>query len=156
MTTLIFLCIGFTVFAPSYNMEEHKKSHDSYEWLKREIMIERILSTIRQVESGGNYNAKGESGEYGAYQFTGPTWDCYCQKLTRQKLSIKDNRTQDSIAELKVRYLLDKGYSVEQVSSIWNCGSPVYEKKFGVNRRGVYYNVPKYVEKFLKVYYDNY
>ena len=39
-----------------------------------------LAQSFRQVESGGNYQAKGASGEYGAYQFEPATWDATAPK----------------------------------------------------------------------------
>ena len=39
-----------------------------------------LAKAIRQTESGGNFNARGKSGEFGAYQFTEPTWNAYASK----------------------------------------------------------------------------
>ena len=36
--------------------------------------VVNLAKAIRQSESGGNFTAPGESGEYGAYQYTDATW----------------------------------------------------------------------------------
>ena len=36
--------------------------------------VVNLAKAIGQSESGGKYDAKGKSGEYGAYQYTPTTW----------------------------------------------------------------------------------
>ena len=40
----------------------------------------KLAAAIKQVESGGNYDAKGASGESGAYQFMPATWKSWAEK----------------------------------------------------------------------------
>ncbi len=39
-----------------------------------------LARAIRQSESGGDFTAKGKSGEYGAYQFKDSTWNAEAPK----------------------------------------------------------------------------
>jgi len=124
-----------------------------------------IANTIKQIESNGNYNAKGASGEYGAYQFMPKTWYEWSSQYVAETFGIPvDDQTgvldatqenQDAIAEWKIQQWLNKGYTPEQVASMWNSGSPDWEGKVGTNKQGVDYNVPKYVENFVNTLSNN-
>ena len=117
--------------------------------------INNILHVIRIVESQGNYSAKGKSKEYGAYQFTATTWRAYCYKYFGKHL-MPSVENQDLVAYLKVSELVDKGYSLAEIASIWNSGSPQWKNRIGVNQYGVKYNVPKYVSKVVQLFAEEF
>jgi len=156
MTTILLLSIFLYSSAPVLNFENHEKFKQEYNQMQRqvenELYIERILSTLRQIESGNNYEAKGRSGEIGAYQFMPATWNYYCQILKGQKLSIYSKENQDAIARYKVIMLIEQGFTIEEIASFWNCGSINYAGRRGKNKKGIKYNVPKYVQKFKRIY----
>lgn len=110
-----------------------------------------IANAIKKVESGGNYNAKGGSGEFGAYQFMPATWDGWAKQYAAEnniKASIAPTpANQDKVAQWKIGKLLDQGYNAQQIASIWNSGQPTWEGKTGINKYGVKYDVPGYVNK---------
>ena len=162
LLTLLIL-VSSMCFAPKnpYKAILLHKAHEQY--VQNEELEERIsliLKTIRIVESGGSYTIGGASGETGAYQFTKPTWRYYCLLFFGKVLDIKNPTYQDIVARKKVTMLINKGYSNTEIASIWNCGSRYYRGKVGVNSRGVAYNVPRHVCKFMKVFnklkYPNY
>ena len=115
---------------------------------------QNILSAIKAIESGGNYNARGASGEIGAYQFMPATWSSwssgYLQSIGKNPnqalLPTPDN--QDKVAGWKINQLFSQGYTPQQIASIWNSGQPEWQGKVGVNKFGAKYNVPAYVDKF--------
>lgn len=109
--------------------------------------VEKIAKAIRKIESNNNYQANGLSGDYGAYQFMPKTWDKLCMLYFVSKLEMTEYN-QDMIAEFYIKDLVKTGYTPKQIASIWNCGSPKWEGKKGVNKFGVKYNVPYYVKKF--------
>lgn len=127
-----------------------------------------IAKAIRQTETGGNYNAKGASGEHGAYQFTRPTWDRYAKQFGIS--SSLDNSTpsqQNEVAYKKVKEWSDNGYNVGQIASMWNAGdgepnaytgkfsdgSPSSSKISGKpNKYGAKYDVPAYATSVAKAY----
>ena len=153
----LLLTICYPVFAPvfDYLEREHRmKSYMEYmESINKENMVYDILKTFRQIESSNNYHARGLSGEYGAYQFTRASWEDWCVKTIGYILDIRDPEHQDIIAEQKVRCLLYyNGYTLDQIASFWNCGSPEYKGKIGKNKNGIKYNVPGYVRKFIIQY----
>ena len=112
--------------------------------------VENILSTIRILESANDYSAEGGSGEYGAYQFKFSTFDKFSREYFGELLDIKIPENQDMVARKKVEALIDAGFSDTDIAAIWNSGSHLgWQNKAGVNKHGVRYNVPRYVEKFI-------
>lgn len=116
--------------------------------------VDQIADAIKQIESGGNYEAKGASGENGAYQFMPSTWAGWSSQYASQVLqkSVKSlpmtPENQDAVAKWKIQSWLSQGYAPEQIASLWNSGSPDWQGKVGKNKMGVNYNVPAYVDKF--------
>jgi hypothetical protein len=110
-----------------------------------------ISAAIRQTESGGNYQAKGASGEYGAYQFTPATWSGWAKQYFGDANAPMTKVNQDKVATAKVQELIDKGYNAQQIALIWNGGTPVAKK--GVNSKGVAYDSGAYAKKVLSNLY---
>lgn len=114
-----------------------------------------IANAIKQVESGGNYNASGASGENGAYQFMPATWESWSREYAKSALGVDtplsmSKTNQDFVAEFKIQQWLDQGLTPQQIAAKWNSGSEVgWENKVGVNSKGVKYDVPGYVKKVL-------
>jgi len=113
---------------------------------------EQIAQAIKTVESGGNYNASGGSGEFGAYQFMPATWTAWSGEYAKanginQSLS-PTPENQDKVAQYKIQSWLNQGYTPTQIAATWNSGSPDgWETKKGTNQYGVAYDVPAYVQK---------
>lgn len=119
--------------------------------------IVNLAKAIRAVETRGQkdpYTAKGASGEYGAYQYTPGTWDADVVALTGKKVPLEkaDRLLQNEVAYKKLESLKKQGHNVGQIASIWNSGSPEWEGKVGVNKHGVRYDVPKYVDAVATAY----
>ena len=108
-----------------------------------------IANAIKQIESGGNYGAKGASGESGAYQFMPSSWSSWAKTYLGDANAPMTPANQDKVAMAKIQSLLDQGYDARQVALIWNGGQPV-EKK-GVNSKGVAYDSGAYANKVLGV-----
>lgn len=107
----------------------------------------RIMETIRNLESGGDYNAKGKSGEFGAYQFMPDTWANWSKEVFGEPAQ-PTPENQDRVARAKIQEWVKQGYEPRQVASLWNSGEPNWTGKKGVNDQGVEYDTPAYVEKF--------
>lgn len=112
-----------------------------------------MAKAIREHESGGNYQAHGKSGEYGAYQFTKPTW----QKLAGSYLGNSNAdltpENQDKVAYGAAVNARQRGLTPQEFAAEWNSGSAKgWENKRGVNQYGVKYDVPAYVNAV----YSNY
>jgi len=120
----------------------------------QDATADNIADAIKQVESNGNYNAKGGSGENGAYQFMPSTWASWSKDYAAQVLGksvgnmAMTPENQDAVAKWKIQSWLDQGLNAEQIAAKWNSGSETgWETKIGTNSKGVAYNVPAYVSK---------
>jgi hypothetical protein len=157
MTITIIMLLSICLEAPPFFSREENLSRalawqEQYEaQKKREQRIDNILLAIRTIESQGNYEAVGWSGEYGAYQWMPESFAQFSYRYFGELLDITLPENQDKVARKKVEELIDKGYTEEQIASIWNSGRPSYEGRIGVNKFGVRYNVPRYVNKFIAV-----
>jgi len=107
----------------------------------------KIAAAIKQVESGGNYNAKGGSGESGAYQFMPATWKGWAKQYLGDSNAPMTPKNQDLAAERKIADLLKQGYGAREIALIWNGGQPVVKK--GTNKYGVKYDSGAYANKVL-------
>jgi len=111
--------------------------------------IVKLLQAIREQESGGNYEAKGASGEYGAFQFMPATWKMVSKKYLKQDNAEMTKANQNKAAYMYIQDLKNQGRTPAEVVSIWNSGSPQWEGKVGINRQGVKYDTPNYVKSVL-------
>lgn len=117
-----------------------------------------LAKAIRQTESGGDFNAKGKSGEYGAYQFTEPTWKAYAKKHLGQDIPLAQATPEDQnqVAYKQIKEWKDKGYNVGQIASMWNAGEnrpdAYLENHTGINKYGVHYDTPKYAKSVATAY----
>lgn len=132
--------------------------------------VVNLAKAIRQSESGGDFNAKGKSGEIGAYQFTEPTWNSTAPKYgINVPLSQATPEQQNAVAYNKIKEWKDKGHDVTQIASMWNAGEAepnAYTGKFGsdtlthkagepsvgVNKFGAKYDVPTYAKRVSEAY----
>lgn len=117
-----------------------------------------LAKAIRQTESGGNWKAKGKSGEYGAYQFTEPTWNTYSKKHgVNVPLTQATPEQQNEVAYKQIKEWKDQGLNVGQISSMWNSGKPdayldtTYK---GVNKSGAKFDVPAYAKSVATAYQE--
>jgi len=129
-----------------------------------------IAKAIRQSESGGDFKAKGKSGEYGAYQFTPDTWKAQASKYgITVPIEQATPQQQNEVAYRKIKEWKDSGKNVGQVASMWNAGEAepdAYTGKFGVttkthkagdpsvgvNKFGAKYDVPAYAKSVATAY----
>lgn len=113
---------------------------------------------IKQTETSGSsdqYTKAGGSGEYGAYQFTEPTWDTLSKKYLGQVVPLKQSTPdqQNEVAYKAIAEQLAQGKTQSQVASWWNSGK--YDPNAtgtGTNKYGVSYDVPGYVNKVKNNY----
>jgi hypothetical protein len=152
--TVLLLLIPLVMYAPDDAGDrcDRKGVEDMLKRIERIDLEHRILSTIRFIESRDNYQAVGGSGEYGAYQWLPSSWAYYSLKFYGEVLDITIPANQDSLSLYKVRWLLDKGYTPNQIASFWNSGSKEWRGRTGFNRHGIRYDVPGYVKKFNKIF----
>lgn len=115
-----------------------------------------LSKAIRQTESGGNFQAKGKSGEYGAYQYTAPTWKGDAAAVgINVPLNQATPEQQNQVAYTKIKALKDQGYNVGQIASIWNSGKPdayLDPNYKGTNSSGANYDTPAYAKSVATAY----
>lgn len=112
-----------------------------------------LAKAIRQTESGGNFNAKGASGESGAYQWMPETWKAHAGKVLGNPNAEMTPANQNAVAYVTLKEWKDQGLNPAQIAAKWNSGSEVgWENKRGVNSIGVQYDVPKYVKSVTDAY----
>lgn len=122
--------------------------------------IVSLAQSISKTETGGSaspYTQGGASGEYGAYQYTAPTWAADSQKYLGQSVPLNQATPaqQDEVAYNKIKDLGTRGYTPAQIASIWNSGKPDPTGNVGVNKYGVTYDTPAYVSK-VESYYNQF
>ena len=109
---------------------------------------EAIAAAIKKTESNGNYNARGGSGEFGAYQFMPATWKSWAGQYLGNPNAPMTPQNQDTVAKAHIQSLIAKGYNAQQIALIWNGGQPIVKK--GVNKYGVKYDSGAYARKVLE------
>lgn len=107
----------------------------------------RIADAIKQVESGGNYSARGGSGEFGAYQFMPDTWRDWAQRYLGNASAPMTKENQDKVALAKINELLQQGHDAREIALIWNSGTT--QEKKGINKYGIAYDTGAYAKKIL-------
>lgn len=116
----------------------------------------RLAKAIREIESGGNFQAKGKSGEYGAYQYTPKTWGEDAKVFgINVPLEQATKEQQNEVAYRKIKSLKDQGYNVGQIASIWNSGKPdafMDPTYTGTNKYGAKFDVPQYAKSVADTY----
>jgi len=149
--TLLFALLHLVTWCPTVAECLTLRKID-FEAIRQERIISRLMYTFRIIESGDDYTKRGLSGEYGAYQFLPSTWTLYCLEFYGKELDIRVDENQDRVAYLKLKKLLDNGFTEDQIASFWNSGRANGHHLVGVNKHGVPYNVKKYVDNFLSIY----
>lgn len=112
-----------------------------------------LAKAIRQTESGGDFNAKGASGESGAYQWTPATWQAQAQQILGDPKAAMTPANQNAVAYGIIKTWKDQGLNAAEIAAKWNSGSSTgWENKIGTNSYGVKYNVPQYVKSVTDAY----
>lgn len=106
-----------------------------------------LTKSIGHVESGGDYTAKGKSGEFGAYQFMPQTWKAWAGQYLGDPNAQPSRENQDKVAYSKVYDLGKQGYKPAQIASIWNSGKAYWQGNVGTNKYGAQFDTPGYVNK---------
>jgi hypothetical protein len=116
--------------------------------------IKALASAILTKESNGNYQAKGASGEYGAYQFMPNTWKSMATAVLGNANAPMTVENQNRVAYSQIKSWKDQGLSPAQIASKWNSGNPDAYKQnhVGTNAMGVHYDTPKYAMDVSNLY----
>lgn len=124
-----------------------------------DLGVLNLTKAIRQTESGGNYAARGASGEFGAYQWMPGNFQADAAAAGIKNPNPNDPATQNKVAYFKLLSLKQQGLSPQQIASVWNAGigePDAYTGKFsngkpsvGLNPKGIHMDVPGYVSKVI-------
>ena len=124
--------------------------------------IKNLALSIRQKESGGDYNSVGKSGEYGGYQFLEDTWNSMSKKYgINVPLRSATPEQQNEVVYNQIKEWKDSNYNIGQIASMWNAGESepdaylgtfktttgkhkAGDPSFGTTPSGVSYDVPVY------------
>lgn len=116
-----------------------------------------LTHSIALSESGDksgkpNYNATGLSGEHGAYQWMPGNFEAGAKSAGLDPNDFSPIN-QDKVAYAQIKEYKDKGYDPGQIASLWNSGSPNnWQNHTGINKQGVKYDTPAYVNKVKQNY----
>lgn len=124
-----------------------------------------LSKAIRQTESGGDFTAKGKSGEYGAYQFTDPTWNAEASQFgVNVPLEQATPEEQNEVAYKQLAQWKKQhpDWNIGNFASAWNAGegeSNAYQGTFsdrspssGTNKYGAKYDVSAYAKSVAQTY----
>jgi hypothetical protein len=110
-----------------------------------------VAAAIKQQESDAGVSCgKGESGEFGCFQFLPDVW----------KLSSKDilgyvapqtKINEEYVAIVKIQRWLDQNKTVRQIALLWNQGN-TRKCSSGINNKGVKYNSCAYADVVVAFY----
>lgn len=126
--------------------------------------VVNLVKASRQIESGGDFSARGKSGEYGAYQFTPDTWGKDSKKYgVNVPLEQASKEQQNEVQYKRFEAWKKAGYNIGQIASMQNAGEgepDAYTGKFsngqpsaGVNKYGVKFDVPAYSKSLATAYH---
>ena len=93
------------------------------------------------METRGDCDAKGGSGENGCFQYLDSTWDMWSKEILGYNARM-NFINEKYIAVTKINQWLREGYTEYEVALKWNGGTAV-EKK-GINKHGVAYDTKAY------------
>lgn len=116
-----------------------------------------MAKAIRQHETG-NRQVAGSSGEMASrYQFLPDTWKAGAAKYLGDANAPVTLENENKVAYYQIKEWKDKGYNPGQIAAAWNAGEGSlqgdrWKTMQGVNKYGVKYDVPRYVNSV----YSNY
>ena len=99
------------------------------------------------METGGNCNAKGKSGEGGCLQFLSSTWKLFSQEIYGEVREMTPARERYVAYKIIERWLA-QGHDANDIALLWNQGH-TGKCKSGTNKYGVEYDSCSYVKKVL-------
>lgn len=122
--------------------------------------LDRTAEAIGAEESSGNYGAVGKPVKgkraYGKYQIMEQNIPEWSKQALGRSISLEEFKNspelQDKIAKYKMKEYFDKGYSHQDVASMWLSGRPLKDNNRKDLATGI--SVPDYVKKFNE-FYDN-
>lgn len=121
--------------------------------------IVNLAKAIRQTESGGDFSAKGASGEYGAYQFMPDTWNATAPKYgvnVPLQQATPEQQNEVAVKQLTEWQKEHPDWNVGNFASAWNAGPGKPDAYLGgnagTNAEGVSYDTAAYAKKVATAY----
>lgn len=121
--------------------------------------IINLAMAIRQTESGGNYSAKGASGEFGAYQFEPDTWNATAPKYgvnVPLQQATREQQNEVAVKQLQEWSTEHPDWNIGNFASAWNAGAgkpnAYLEGNAGTNSSGVKYDTAAYAKNVALAY----
>ena len=122
--------------------------------------VVNLAKAIKRAETGTStdaYNAKGQSGENGAYQFMPETWKGWAKQHLGDENAGMSVQNQNKVAYTQIKQWKDAGLSPAQIASKWNSGD---ENAYKTGKKGstfiggkeIQYDVPAYTSKVSGFY----
>lgn len=104
----------------------------------------KVVRTLRDIESGGDYNAVGDNGEsHGAYQFNKDNYKNWAKQYLGDENAPMTPANQNKLMYLRVKEQKDQGLQPEEIAAIHNGAHKDANGRYQ-------YNAPEYGEKFRK------
>lgn len=97
---------------------------------------------------------KGDSGEFGEWQFMPGTWDGVATEIVGSSVP-QTPVNERYVAVKKIQKLLDEGKTEREIALIWNTSLGGSERPFekrGTNKKGVRYDSVAYALKVMTAY----
>jgi hypothetical protein len=106
-----------------------------------------LAEAIRTVETGGNFNARGKSGEGGSFQHMPATWRHHSTLVYGYVKEMTPEREWYVVTKLLDKWL-SEGMTESQIALRWNAGGAT-KCSSGINSKGVHYDSCAYQQKVL-------
>lgn len=118
--------------------------------------VVNLAKAMRTVESNNNYNSRGKSGEFGAFQWMPDTWQKHAQ-MAGVDPNDRSPVNQDKVAYKVIEARKKAGLTPEQIVSEWNSGkaNAFAQGHRGVNSLGVAFDTPAHVQKVIAEFQKN-
>lgn len=108
----------------------------------------KVMRTIRQIESGGDYGVVGDAGAArGAFQYnekTGPGWKNIARQYLGDENAPMDKANQNKATYYRIKEWKDKDFQPEEIAALWNGASKGSNGRYTCNN-------PDYCRKFREV-----
>lgn len=121
--------------------------------------VVNLAKAIRQMESGNRAVLPGEGAAVGGasrYQYTHGTWKAVAGKYLGDPNAPLNLENENKATYLRIKDWKDQGYNPAQIASMWNAGEGrpnAYKENWrGINKYGVKYDTPAYVNKVYSEY----
>lgn len=96
--------------------------------------ILKVVQTLRQIESGGDYSAVGDGGDaHGAFQYnerTGPGWKNIARQYLGDENAPMDRANQNKATYMRIADWKNQGFNLEEIPALWNGATKTPEGRY--------------------------